>query len=251
MKRRPIAAFALAASMVLSTGATTLVASSASAGGPPARPFALSCTVVNVNPPVHQFTVLCGANRYMIMTTTASRFTLNSARASFNSIRPGLLATLRGSFRARYRVATIVALRTVPKPPVSTVPATTNVATALNNALSQERYALATYKNVVAKLGAVPPFSNIIQSETQHVGAISALMTSHGVPVPTSTATGAVAPATRIAACQLGVSVETTIIAMYRSGITLASGFPDVVRVFNNLLDASQSSHLPAFIRCS
>ncbi|MBW4077196.1 MAG: hypothetical protein HIU84_01505 [Acidobacteria bacterium] len=251
MKRNSIASLLLVVSLGMSGVATGVIAGSASAGGPPARTFALSGSVVSVNTPVHQFVVLSGTTRYVLMTTTQSRFTLNSQNSSFRVLRPGQLVTARGNFRARYRVAAMIQLRTPTPIPISTVPATTNLTTALTNALSQERYALATYNNVVAKLGATAPFSNIIPSEVQHVAVITALMSNHGLAVPTSTVTGAVAPATRTAACQLGVTVETTIIAMYQNGITLAKDFPDVVRAFSNLLDASQSSHLPAFVRCS
>lgn len=251
MKRNSIASLLLVASLGMSGVATGVIAGSASAGGPPARTFALNGSVVSVNAPVHQFVVLSGTTRYVLMTTTETRFTLDAQNASFNVLRPGQLVTTRGNFRARYRVAAMIQLRTPTPLPVSTVPATASVTTALTNALTQERYALATYNNVVAKLGATAPFSNIIPSEVQHVATVTALMTNHGIAVPTSTVTGAVAPATRTAACQLGVNVETTIIAMYQNGITLAKDFPDVVRAFSNLLDASQSSHLPAFVRCS
>lgn len=251
MKRNSIASLLLVVSLGISGVATGVIAGSASAGGPPARTFALSGSVVSVNTPVHQFVVLSGTTRYVLMTTTQSRFTLNSRNASFNVLRPGQVVTTRGNFRARYRVAAMIQLRTPTPIPISTVPATTSLTTALTNALNQERYALATYNHVVAKLGATAPFSNIIPSEVQHVAVITALMSNHGLAVPTSTVTGAVAPATRTAACQLGVTVETTIIAMYQNGITLAKDFPDVVRAFSNLLDASQSSHLPAFVRCS
>jgi hypothetical protein len=251
MKRNPITALLLVASLGLSAATTGVMATSASAGGPPARAFTLSGSVISVNTPVHQFVVLSGTTRYVLMTTTQSRFTLDQKNAAFGILRPGQLVTARGIFRARYRVASMIQLRTAVPVPVSTVPATTSLNTALTNALTQERYALATYNNVIAKLGATNPFSNIIPSEVQHVATITALMTAHGVAVPPTPVTGAVAPATRVAACQLGVTVETAIISMYQSGITLAQGFPDVVRAFSNLLDASQSSHLPAFVRCS
>ncbi|MHB1209003.1 MAG: ferritin family protein [Acidimicrobiales bacterium] len=251
MKRNSIASLLLVASLGMSGVATGVIAGSAAAGGPPARAFGMSGSVISVNTPVHQFVVLSGTTRYVLMTTTQSRFTLDAKNASFNVLRPGQLVTARGNFRARYRVAAMIQLRTPTPIPISTAPTTANLTSALTNALSQERYALATYQNVVSKLGATAPFSNIIPSETQHVAVITALMTNHGIAVPTPTVPGAVAPATRNAACQLGVTVETALIAMYQNGITLAKDFPDVVRAFSNLLDASQSSHLPAFVRCS
>lgn len=251
MKKRSMAAVALVASMGLSMGLADVAVRSAYAGGPPAKTFVLGGTVVNVNTSAHQFTVLGGVTRYTIMTTSKTVFTLNATRTTAVSLRQGQAVTVHGLFRARYRVATAVALRSPVPVPISTVPATAPLATALTNALSQERYALATYKNVVVKLGAVRPFTNIIQSETQHVATLTALMSAHAIPVPASTTTGATAPATRTASCQLGVTIETGLITMYQNGISLAKDYPDVVKAFNNLLDASQSDHLPAFLLCS
>ncbi|MDE3082911.1 MAG: hypothetical protein KGJ39_05780 [Acidobacteriota bacterium] len=251
MKKRSLAALALVATLGVSAGLSDVVATSAYAGGPAAQTFVLNGTVVGVNAPVHQFTVLRGTARYMVMTTTRTVFTLNAVRTTFAGMRMGQTVSVRGVFRARYRVATMVTLRANAPIPVSTVPATAPLTSALTNALNQERYALATYKNVVAKFGAVRPFTNIIASEAQHVATVTALMTAHAVPVPASTTTGAPAPATLTASCQLGVNLETSIIAMYQNGIALAKDYPDVVRAFSNLLDASQSGHLPAFLRCS
>lgn len=251
MKKRPIAVLALVASLGLSAGVSEVVATAAAAGGPPAKTFAMSGSVTAINVPAHQFSLLNGTVRYVIMTTTQTRFTLDATPATFASLKVGQTATVRGLFRARYRVATMVTLRSAAPGPVSTVPATSSLTTALNNALVQERYALASYKNVVAKFGSLPPFSNIMASEAQHVATVTALMTAHGVTVPASSTTGAVAPTSRTAACQLGVTIETSVIAMYQNAISLSKSYPDVVRAFSNLLDASQYGHLPAFLRCS
>ena len=251
MKRRLITTLLLAGSLGLSAGMTSVVATQASAAGQHARTFSLSGTVVRVNKPLHQFIVLRNTTRYTVMTTSQSRFRFNAVKASFYAVRPGLLVSVRGSFRARYRVATMITLRRTAPIPTSTVPATANLTSALNSALTQERYAVATYNNVIAKFGSMLPFSAIVRSETQHVTTVTALMTAHKVTVPASTTTGAPAPATPSAACQLGAAVESTIISTYQSGIALAKNYPDVVRAFSNLLDASQYNHLPAFIRCS
>ena len=251
MKKRSLATLMLVASMGMTVMATDVVSTAAYAGGPPAKTFVLGGTVVAVNTPQHQFTVLGGVTRYTVMTTTRSVFTLNSTRTTGAALQLGQTVTVRGLFRARYRVATSVALKTPVPVPISTVPASTALSTALNTALSQERYALASYQNIVTKLGAFRPFTNIIQSETQHVATITALMTAHGVAIPGTGTTGATAPATRTASCQLGVTIETGLISMYQSGITTAKNYPDVVRAFNNLLDASQYGHLPAFLLCS
>ena len=181
----------------------------------------MSGSVTAINVPAHPFSLPNGAVRYLIMTTTQTRFTLDASPATFASLKVGQTATVRGLFRVRYRVAALVTLRSAALGPVSTVPATSSLTTALNNALVQGRYTLATYKNVVARFGAIPPFSHIIASEAQHVTTVTTLMTAHGVTVPASTTTGAVAPAPRTAACQLGVTIEMSVIAMYQNATAL------------------------------
>ncbi len=251
LKRRSLATLTLVTTLGMSVGMSEVLTTSAYAGGPPAKTFVVSGTVMGVNLPAHQFTVLEGAMRYTIMTTTRSTFTLNAAPATSASLRSGQWVMVRGTLRARLRVAPAVARRSPVALAISTVEATGALTTALSTALSQERYAMATYKNVITKLGPIRPFTNVAVAESHHVATLTALMVAHGITVPPSTTTGATAPTTRTASCELGVTIETGIVAMYQNGITLAKAFPDVVRAFNNLLDASQSDHLAAFLLCS
>ena len=135
--------------------------------------------------------------------------------------------------------------------PPAAAAVTAPVAGALNDALVAEQQALATYRNVMTALGSVAPFVNIARSESQHVAVLEALMAAHGVPAPTSAPTGAAAPATRAAACQLGVATETALIATYDRVLPIVGAYPDITRVVENLRDASVSNHLPAFLRCA
>ena len=253
MTRRSFAAVLLAATMGVAGLELGGGAGVASAGGPPPKTFVLNGYVVSANATTHQFVVLSGTTRYQLYTTSQTRYTLNQRQATFNALRAGLVVRTTGLFRARYRVALRVALRQVATTPttVPTVPPSSALSSALTEVLAQERYALVTYQNVVAKLGNYRPFTNIITSEKQHVATVSALMTLHNVPVPSAPGTGAASPATPSAACQLGVTTETAIIALYQKDIPLVKAYPDVVQAFTNLLDASQYGHLPAFLRCS
>ena len=252
MTRRVMTAFILTAALIAS--AVTLAGEGvASAGGPPAKTFTMTGTVTTVSVPGHQFTVLVGAVRYPVFWTAQTRCTLNARTATFRALRAGQSVTATGVFRARWRVATRVTLRTSAPTTTTTsaTPPSASVTSALTEAIGQERYALATYQNVVAKLGSYPPFTNVASSEAQHVATLTALMTAHGVTVPPATSTVAASPTTRVAACQLGVTIETGLVAVYTKDVPLVKVYPDVTLAFNHLLDAEQYGHLPAFLRCS
>ena len=252
MTRRLVTVIVLTAALVASA-VTVVGEGAASAGGPPAKTFTMTGTVTSVTVPGHQFTVLVGAVRYPVFWTAQTRFTLNARTATFRALRAGQSVTTTGVFRARWRVAVRVMLRTTAPTTTTTsaTPPSASLTTALTEVIGQERYALATYQNVLAKLGSIPPFSNIAPSEQQHVSTITALMSAHGVTVPPATSTGAASPVTRVAACQLGVTIETGLIATYTKDVALVKAYPDVTLAFNHLLDAEQYGHLPAFLRCS
>lgn len=133
----------------------------------------------------------------------------------------------------------------------SPAPATTSgLATSLDTAYAAETGALATYQNVVKQLGNVLPFPNIITAEQQHVATVKALLTAHGLAVP-GAAPGQSSPATLTAACSLGVSTEQNMISMYEQAAPQVTAYADVVRAFDNLKQASQVNHLPAFQACA
>ncbi len=108
-----------------------------------------------------------------------------------------------------------------------------------------------TYTNVVAVFGASGPFANVAQAEQEHAQTIQQLAAAHGVALPTGNFPGANAPATLSAACQLGVTTEQNIIAFYKGILPIVSGYNDLTKAFDNLLSASETSHLPAFQHCA
>jgi hypothetical protein len=120
----------------------------------------------------------------------------------------------------------------------------------LQRAVSEERHAEATYRNVIASLGQVRPFTNIANSEAQHVAALERLAAAHDVDISAVTPAGEVSPVTKAAACQLGIDAEKADIALYDELLPQVSGNQDVTEVFQNLRAASQDNHLPAFERC-
>jgi hypothetical protein len=126
-----------------------------------------------------------------------------------------------------------------------------DLAAILRRAVTEERHAEATYANVLDALGDVKPFTNIVDSERNHVAALERVAQAHGVDVSDATSSGEVSPSTKTAACRLGVDAEIADVALYDELLPQVSGYPDVVRVFTNLRAASQDSHLPAFQRCA
>lgn len=109
---------------------------------------------------------------------------------------------------------------------------------------------MATYRNVVTRLGAVGPFPNVVSSEEQHVSTVTALLSRHGIAVPAA-GTGQASPATLSEACNLGVTLEQQIIAFYGDQLPKVSSYPDVTTAFENLQAASRDNHLPAFQHCA
>ncbi len=132
-------------------------------------------------------------------------------------------------------------------PPPTSV---TSLASVLERAVREEHHALATYQNVVAALGEVRPFVNIISSEQQHVAALEQVAAANGVDVAGVTADGDPSPTTVEDACALGVAAEQADGALYDVLLPLVADHPDVVLVMQRLRSASLDNHLPAFERC-
>lgn len=141
---------------------------------------------------------------------------------------------------------------TVPTTGVTTTrPATTALTAALDEAATLEGASLATYQAVVARLGAIAPFTNVAGSEEQHLAAVQSIASHYGLTVPTSGFRAPAVPSTRTAACQLGVTTERHVISSYDGLIGDVSAYPDVVQVFTTLQHAAEDSHLPAFEHCA
>jgi hypothetical protein len=135
-------------------------------------------------------------------------------------------------------------------PPGSTAPATAILTTVLSDAYQAESGMLATYRNVVSKLGSVGPFPNVVSAEEQHVSTVSGLLNRYGVAVPAA-GSGHASPATLSAACSLGVSLEQDVVSLYGGQLPEVSSYPDVTTALQNLQAAARDSHLPAFQHCA
>ncbi len=128
---------------------------------------------------------------------------------------------------------------------------------ALAAGLEDEYRAEAFYAAVIDKFGPVRPFSNIIRAEQAHSAALTAVMQTYGVEAGTNPyladpAVVASVPATLGEACAIGVEAEIVNKDLYDGKLIPATaGYPDIQVVFQNLRDASQNNHLPAFERCA
>jgi len=123
---------------------------------------------------------------------------------------------------------------------------------ALKEAIYDEYKARDTYEQVIAKFGSVRPFSMIIRSEEQHIASLKAVYDKYGLVAPQDPWTGLEVPATLTESCQLGVDAEIANVALYRDSLLpLVKDYTDITQVFNTLMDASESKHLPAFTKCA
>lgn len=128
---------------------------------------------------------------------------------------------------------------------------------ALTSALMDEYHAEAFYDAVLDRFGQVRPFVNIIRAEQNHASAIITLMRTYGMAVPENTLLGsaevaAAVPATLGAACAVGVQAEMDNAGLYDGKLLPAVvGYADITFALENLRDASQNMHLPAFQRCA
>lgn len=123
---------------------------------------------------------------------------------------------------------------------------------AIRAAIDDEYKALATYEAVMAKFGRVRPFVMIARAEEQHISSLKAIFDKYGVDAPENPYLGKItAPDSLQASCQAGVDAEIANAALYRDALfPKVSGYPDIEGVFENLMNASQEKHLPAFERC-
>jgi hypothetical protein len=118
-------------------------------------------------------------------------------------------------------------------------------------ALDDEYQARATYAQVIEDFGDVRPFSNIVEAEDRHARALIRLFERYGIPVPPDTWPGRVPRYGSLReACEAGVAAEIANAGLYDE---LLSGTDraDIREVYENLREASQERHLPAFRRCA
>jgi len=145
-------------------------------------------------------------------------------------------------------VTSLLALAPPSPPPAKPLPAAS--VEALRILLEDERRAEALYAAVMRKYGEVRPFSNIIEAERRHQGALESLFEAHGLKVPANPWQGKNIPVpdTFRGACEAGVEAEIENVALYDRLMRTVKE-TDLLEVFEKLRWASQERHLPAFQR--
>ncbi len=114
-----------------------------------------------------------------------------------------------------------------------------------------EQHAYAVYGAVIEQFGAVRPFTNIQRSELQHIDAWETLLERYGIAVPESPAFDLPVFASVSEACAIGASAEIANFDLYDAMLAAFEPYPDLLYVAQNLRDASEFSHLPAFEMCA
>lgn len=135
--------------------------------------------------------------------------------------------------------------------PSTTSTATSAVSAALSTASTAEQEALATYHAVVETFGDVRPFTSATDAEDQHVSTLASLAARYAVTLPTGPFTGQAPPATLTAACQVGVGIEQTMVAMYAQLLPQVSAYSDLTQELTSLQASARDNLLPAFQRCA
>tara|TARA_R110002096_G_scaffold3025_5_gene15479 strand:+ start:3339 stop:3767 length:429 start_codon:yes stop_codon:yes gene_type:complete len=121
---------------------------------------------------------------------------------------------------------------------------------ALDEALDDEYKAWATYDQVIEDFGPVRPFINIRESESRHIDALHQLYSDYGLAPPDNDWIGKAPHFESVkSACAAGVQGEIDNLELYKR-IKQSTDREDILRVFDNLSEASQQRHLPAFERC-
>ncbi len=126
------------------------------------------------------------------------------------------------------------------------------VRAALALALADERLAQKTYTSILARLGPVRPFSNIVEAESRHIKAIESIYRSYHEPLPPDETTVDPSIKTQVFAelCSTAAKAEIENVRLYDAQLLPAvADFPDILAVFVRLRDASAFRHLPAFQR--
>ncbi len=136
-------------------------------------------------------------------------------------------------------------------PTSTTVALTPTVQTAVLSALQDEYHAEETYLRVLADLGDVLPFYNVVYAEQRHSAALAGLLQRRGIAVPESEWNINNVPRfpTRASACAGAADAEVWNIALYDQLLVLALP-TDVQNVCTSNRSASRTKHLPAFANC-
>lgn len=118
----------------------------------------------------------------------------------------------------------------------------------LVDALNEEQLAYASYQAVMDQFGAQVPFRSIAWSEARHIEALERIFTRYNLPLPAAVAVEIPAFTDLDAAFDAAIAVEQEDIALYDDILETVADYPDMVRVFTHLQNASRQ-HLRSLER--
>lgn len=136
-------------------------------------------------------------------------------------------------------------------PPASAAELPQDVIDLMIDGWTDEQHAYAVYQSVIDQFGNVRPFTNIQRAEAQHIAAWEFLFARYGIPVPEIPTFEVPTLASVTEACQLGAQAEVANFDLYDTMLTTFDPYPDIHQVAQNLRNASEFNHLPAFQQCS
>ncbi|MEH7436927.1 DUF2202 domain-containing protein [Neobacillus drentensis] len=120
---------------------------------------------------------------------------------------------------------------------------------ALIYAIQDEYLAQARYDSIIAKFGAIRPFTQIKAAEQRHISALLPLFQKYNIKLPEDNAKQYTkTPNTLKEAFQAGVDGEIDNIAMYNK-LASAAGIPQDVKAVMQRLGSASQNHLAAFKR--
>lgn len=121
---------------------------------------------------------------------------------------------------------------------------------ALQKAVLEEYAAYNLYQSVITQMGEITPFDKIVLSEQQHIQALTRQAEKYGLNLPANP--GLSDPpvySDLAAACRTGVETEIEDAALYDT-LKQVTTHTDILRVYDNLRDASLQNHLVEFQSC-
>jgi hypothetical protein len=118
----------------------------------------------------------------------------------------------------------------------------------LVDALNEEQQAYASYQAVMDQFGAQVPFRSIAWSEARHIESLERIFTRYNLPLPAAVAVEIPAFTDLDAAFDAAIAVEQEDIALYDDILETVADYPDMVRVFTHLQNASRQ-HLRSLER--
>lgn len=133
---------------------------------------------------------------------------------------------------------------------IASTPLTDAEIDALEKAILEEYRAFNLYQSVQDQLGDVYPFNQIMRSEQQHINALVRQAEKYSVTIPANPGLNPQPEFTNlVTACQAGVNAEIEDAALYDTLKTVTT-HTDILRVYDNLQNASLKSHLVEFQTC-